>query len=57
LQHLIFFKEMKDTSDEIKELQLKLWLSKTPSERLYQMLIDNESLYKFWDNVKPVIKK
>ncbi|MDQ0640559.1 hypothetical protein QF042_004124 [Pedobacter sp. W3I1] len=48
---------MKDTSDEIKELQLKLWLSKTPDQRLYQMLIDNESLYKFWNNIKPVIKK
>lgn len=48
---------MKDTSDEIKELQLKLWLSKTPDQRLYQMLIDNESLYKFWNNIKPVTKK
>jgi len=45
---------MKDTSDEIKEIQLKLWLSKSQQERLHQMLIDNESLYRFWDNLKPV---
>ncbi|MCZ4223553.1 hypothetical protein [Pedobacter rhodius] len=45
---------MKDTSDHIKEMQLKLWLSKEPKERLRQMLVDNESLYKFWDNIKPV---
>ncbi|QPH40959.1 hypothetical protein [Pedobacter endophyticus] len=44
---------MKDTSDEIKEMQLKLWLAKAPQERLRQMLIDNESLYVFWANLKP----
>jgi len=47
---------MKDTSDEIKEIQLKIWLSKTPGERLHQMLTDNESLYKFWNNIKPAAK-
>ncbi|WP_165499743.1 hypothetical protein [Pedobacter frigidisoli] len=45
---------MKDTSDEIKEIQLKLWLSKEPQERLRQMLVDNKALYEFWNNVKPV---
>lgn len=47
---------MNDTSDDIKEMQLKLWLSKEPKERLYQMLIDNESLFKFWGNIKKVTK-
>jgi hypothetical protein len=32
---------MNDTPQHIKSLQLKLWLSKTPGERLYQFLIDN----------------
>jgi hypothetical protein len=29
-------------------LQLKIWLSKSPAERLKQFLIDNDTLYKFW---------
>lgn len=36
---------MNDTPDHIKELQLKIWLSKTPGERLYQFLIDNDKMY------------
>lgn len=36
---------MTDTPQHIKELQLKLWLSKTPGERLYQFLIDNDKMY------------
>lgn len=36
---------MTDTPQHIKELQLKLWLSKTPGERLYQMLTDNDAMY------------
>lgn len=36
---------MNDTPDHIKELQLKTWLSKTPGERLYQFLIDNDKMY------------
>ncbi|WP_167459446.1 hypothetical protein [Pedobacter jejuensis] len=47
---------MKDTTDEINDLQLKIWLAKTPSERLRQLLVDNEALYKFWNNVKPAIE-
>lgn len=35
---------MTDTPQHIKDLQLKLWLSKTPGERLYQFLIDNEAM-------------
>jgi hypothetical protein len=37
-----------DTPEHIKELQLKIWLSKSPMERLLQFLQDNEALYFFW---------
>jgi hypothetical protein len=36
---------MNDTPNHIKELQLKIWLSKTPGERLYQFLDDNDKMY------------
>ncbi|GEM_PF-1654096 len=36
---------MTDTSEHIKELQLKIWLSKTPEERLCQFLTDNDMVY------------
>ena len=36
---------MTDTPEYIKELQLKLWLEKSPGERLYQFLIDNDAMY------------
>ncbi|WAC12714.1 hypothetical protein [Dyadobacter pollutisoli] len=39
---------MTDTPDHIKEIQLQLWLSKSPMERLRQMMVDNESLFSFW---------
>ena len=40
---------MTDTPQEIKELQLKIWLSKSPMERLHKMLVDNQALFQFWD--------
>jgi len=39
---------MTDTPEHIKALQLKIWLSKPPMERLRQMMADNEALMKFW---------
>jgi len=36
---------MTDTPQHIKELQLKLWMSKTQEERLYQFIIDNDVMY------------
>lgn len=36
---------MKDTPKDIKDLQLKLWLEKTPGERLMQFLKDNEAMF------------
>jgi hypothetical protein len=41
---------MIDTSQDIKALQLKIWLSKSPMERLRQMMLDNEALIRFWSN-------
>lgn len=40
---------MTDTPEHIKALQLKIWLSKPPAERLRQMMADNEALFKFWN--------
>ncbi|MES1219726.1 MAG: hypothetical protein ABUT20_29770 [Bacteroidota bacterium] len=36
---------MNDTPKHIRDLQLKMWLSKTPGERLYQFIIDNDAMY------------
>ena len=38
---------MTDTPQHIKDLQLKLWLAKTPEERLTQFLKDNDEMYRF----------
>ncbi len=43
---------MTDTPQYIKDLQLKIWLSKPPGERLRQFLIDNDALYTFWREAK-----
>lgn len=39
---------MNDTPQHIKDLQLKIWLSKSPAERLKQFMEDNASLFQFW---------
>ncbi|ENA1795382.1 hypothetical protein ABF176_002223 [Flavobacterium psychrophilum] len=44
---------MTDTTQDIKNLQLKIWLNKSPMERLRQLMTDNEALIKFWNEVKP----
>jgi hypothetical protein len=43
---------MNDTPKHIKELQLKIWMSKTPGERLYQFLKDNEIMFRIWKRAK-----
>jgi len=43
---------MNDTPQHIKELQLKIWLSKSPAERLKQFMEDNTSLFQFWKAAK-----
>ena len=40
---------MNDTPQYIKELQLKIWLSKSPGDRLRQFMEDNASLFLFWN--------
>ena len=47
---------MTDTTQDIKNLQLKIWLDKSPMERLRQFMTDNEALIKFWNDVKPTDK-
>ncbi len=39
---------MNDTPQNIKDLQLKIWLSKPPMQRLRQMMENNAMLYQFW---------
>ncbi|WP_217604443.1 hypothetical protein [Chitinophaga sp. GbtcB8] len=43
---------MTDTPVHIKQLQLKIWLSKSPIERLKQMMEDNTALNSFWAAAK-----
>ncbi len=43
---------MKDTPENIKQKQLDIWLSKSPAERLRQLLIDNDALLDFWKEAK-----
>ena len=40
---------MNDTPEHVMELQLKIWLSKSPGERLKQFMEDNASLFQFWN--------
>jgi hypothetical protein len=47
---------MNDTPKEIKDSQLKIWLSKLPGERLRQQLVDNDQLFKFWAEMKKQVK-
>ncbi len=46
---------MNDTPQYVFDLQLSLWLKKSPMQRLHQFMIDNDAMYKFWNNVKPVV--
>lgn len=45
---------MTDTPQHIKELQLKIWLSKSPMERLKQTLESNGQLLQFWSSAHVV---
>ena len=38
---------MENTPQHIKDLQLKIWLAKTPEERLTQFLKNNDEMFKF----------
>ena len=43
---------MTDTPLIIKKLQLKVWLSKTPMERLKKMMEDNDAMLQFWKTMR-----
>jgi len=43
---------MTDTPQHIKELQLKIWLSKSPGERLRLTLEGNGQLLHFWSSAR-----
>ncbi|HEX8461818.1 MAG TPA: hypothetical protein VF623_10325 [Segetibacter sp.] len=43
---------MTDTPRHIYDLQLQLWLAKTPAERLHTFMTDNEALLKFFAGAK-----
>lgn len=45
---------MTDTPSHIKALQIEIWLSKSPKERLRQMMLDNESLFRFWSAARDI---
>lgn len=47
-------KQMTDTPEHIKELQLKIWLSKSPGEGLRLTLESNGQLLRFWSSAKVV---
>ena len=47
---------MTDTPQHIKELQLKIWLSKSPGERLRLTLEGNGQLLHFWSSARLVDK-
>ena len=43
---------MEDTPKHIKKIQLQIWLSKPPAERLLQAIQDNEAQFAFWKQAK-----
>jgi hypothetical protein len=45
---------MNDTPQNIKDKQLKIWLSKSPMERLRQMMANNAMLYQFWTGARRI---
>jgi hypothetical protein len=43
-----------DTPEHIKKVQLAIWLSKSPAERLRQFLTDNDALMHFGSKQKRI---
>ena len=48
---------MVDTPEHIKQLQLKIWLSKSPGERLKQFVVDNDQFFKFLETAKKSLEQ
>ena len=47
---------MTDTPKYIKDLQLKIWLSKPPEERLLQFILENDAWWKALQEAKENLK-
>lgn len=47
---------MIDTPEHIKDLQLKLWLSKPPEERLLQFIRENDAWLRALNEAKEILK-
>ena len=48
---------MTDTPKHIKDLQLKLWLAKTPEQRLFQFITENDAWWKAIKEAKLHLQK
>lgn len=48
---------MNDTTKKIKDIQLAIWMSKTPEERLTTFIKDNETMYLIWKQHQEVAEK
>jgi len=47
---------MTDTPEHIKDLQLKIWLSRTPEERLLQFIRENDAWWRALKEAKEITK-
>lgn len=47
-----YLNKVNNTPKRIKEVQKKIWLSKTSGERLKQFMEDNASLFQFWNTTQ-----
>ena len=43
---------MQDTPEHIKQLQLAIWLSKPIAKRVEQFIIDNDAMFKMWQQMQ-----
>jgi hypothetical protein len=48
---------MTDTPEHIQDLQLKIWMAKSPGERLFQALKNNEELFLFFKHAREAMQK
>jgi hypothetical protein len=48
---------MTDTPQHVQDLQLKLWLSKSPEERLLQALKNNEAIFLLFKQAREEMKR
>ena len=46
---------MNDTPEDVRKIQMQIWLSKSPAERLLQCRKDNDDLMIFFESAKKLI--